>query len=185
VRRAELPNRIVHPNNERWRLRRPSQRSLPPLGSQANAAARNEAGLLRADTAARGYGAPPTAVSFAAGPMFRIHLPPAVSPVRTTGSAATFALRSATSSTAFFSSRSPAFVGLSVSGTSGSNPLSSSGESIANLTDGRVGRWRGGVRSTMSVAAPLVWRCVSVHHRRPSAVGTRSWFRGRSGGRRG
>jgi hypothetical protein len=46
--------------------------------------------------------------------------------VRNTGYAATFALRSATSSTAFFSSRSPAFVGLSVSGTSSSNPLSSS-----------------------------------------------------------
>src|SRR6266478_3378384 len=27
--------------------------------------------------------------------------------------------------------------------------------------DGRVGMWRGGVRSTMSVAAPFVWRCLS------------------------
>src|ERR1700736_1540091 len=26
---------------------------------------------------------------------------------------------------------------------------------------GRVGMWRGGVRSTMSVAAPFVWRCLS------------------------
>ena len=49
------------------------------------------------------------------------------------------------------SSRSPAFVGLSVSGTSGSNPLSSSGESTANLTihrftalsSGRIGSARG------------------------------------------
>src|SRR6516164_4540980 len=28
-------------------------------------------------------------------------------------------------------------------------------------TEGRVGMWRGGVRSTMSVAAPFVWRCLS------------------------
>src|ERR1700730_565863 len=26
---------------------------------------------------------------------------------------------------------------------------------------GRVGMWRGGVRSPMSVAAPFVWRCLS------------------------
>src|SRR5690349_6603529 len=26
---------------------------------------------------------------------------------------------------------------------------------------GRVGMWRGGVRSTISVAAPFVWRCLS------------------------
>src|SRR3954463_2171770 len=26
---------------------------------------------------------------------------------------------------------------------------------------GRVGMWRGGVRATMSVAAPFVWRCLS------------------------
>ena len=30
-----------------------------------------------------------------------------------------------------------------------------------NGLDGRVGMWRGGVRSTMSVAAPFVWRCLS------------------------
>jgi hypothetical protein len=36
-----------------------------------------------------------------------------------------------TSSTAFFSSRSPAFVGLGVGGTSGSNPLSSSRQSVS------------------------------------------------------
>jgi hypothetical protein len=29
------------------------------------------------------------------------------------------------------------------------------------LVVGRVGMWRGGVRSTMSVAAPFVWRCLS------------------------
>ena len=37
---------------------------------------------------------------------------------------------------AIFSSRSPALAWLSVSGTSGSNPLSSSGESTVNLTSG-------------------------------------------------
>ena len=31
----------------------------------------------------------------------------------------------------------------------------------ALVTHGRVGMWRGGVRSTMSVAAPFVWRCLS------------------------
>jgi hypothetical protein len=32
---------------------------------------------------------------------------------------------------------------------------------IGSAPCGRVGMWRGGVRSTMSVAAPFVWRCLS------------------------
>ena len=52
---------------------------------------------------------------------------------------------------------------------------------------GRVGMWRGGVRSTMSVAAPFVWRCLSGsaitpfphppgHRRRSPAPGShRTW----------
>src|ERR1700730_10249361 len=53
--------------------------------------------------------------------------------------------------------------------------------------EGRVGMWRGGVRSTMSVAAPFVWRCLSGsaitpfphppgHRRRSPAPGShRTW----------
>ena len=35
------------------------------------------------------------------------------------------------------------------------------GAKSAPAAMGRVGMWRGGVRSTMSVAAPFVWRCLS------------------------
>jgi len=31
---------------------------------------------------------------------------------------------------------------------------------ITDIHLGSVGMWRGGVRSTMSVAAPFVWRCL-------------------------
>jgi hypothetical protein len=61
--------------------------------------------------------------------------------------------------------------------------------SFSSLTTatGRVGMWRGGVRSTMSVAAPFVWRCFSGsaitpfphppgHRRRSPAPGShRTW----------
>src|SRR6202035_5788665 len=38
---------------------------------------------------------------------------------------------------------------------------SSAASLIATTGYGRVGMWRGGLRSTMSVAAPFVWRCLS------------------------
>ena len=40
-------------------------------------------------------------------------------------------------------------------------PISSAALLSIEAMIGRVGMWRGGVRSTMSVAAPFVWRCLS------------------------
>src|SRR6478672_7702021 len=47
-------------------------------------------------------------------------------------------------------------------GANGRNRRTSADGSVAVWAGvGRVGMWRGGLRSTMSVAAPFVWRCLS------------------------
>src|SRR6476660_8276142 len=65
--------------------------------------------------------------------------------------------------------RVPCFVGY---GPANSEHLRDNPQGL-QADQGRVGMWRGGVRSTMSVAAPFVWRCLSGSAITPRSVGHR------------